>query len=73
MRDQRHPAPPVAGERRYDSADGVPPVGAGPQPVLPQDRCGNRHITGITAIRVDGGYGGAGPAATPGHASAAVL
>lgn len=29
---------------------------AGPQLVLPQDRCGARHISGITAIRVDGGY-----------------
>jgi DMSO/TMAO reductase YedYZ molybdopterin-dependent catalytic subunit len=28
----------------------------GPQLVLPQDRCGARHISGITAIRVDGGY-----------------
>ena len=29
---------------------------AGPQLVLPQDRCGARHISGITTIRVDGGY-----------------
>ena len=29
---------------------------AGPQLVLPQDRCGARHISGIEAIRVDGGY-----------------
>lgn len=29
---------------------------AGPQLVLPQDRCGARHISGIDAIRVDGGY-----------------
>jgi DMSO/TMAO reductase YedYZ molybdopterin-dependent catalytic subunit len=29
---------------------------AGPQLVLPQDRCGARHISGITAIGVDGGY-----------------
>ncbi|WP_406411915.1 molybdopterin-dependent oxidoreductase [Streptomyces sp. NBC_01614] len=29
---------------------------AGPQLVLPQDRCGARHISGINAIRVDGGY-----------------
>ncbi|MEU8827718.1 hypothetical protein [Streptomyces sp. NPDC048636] len=28
----------------------------GPQLVLPQDRCGARHISGITGIRVDGGY-----------------
>ncbi|MER7799998.1 molybdopterin-dependent oxidoreductase [Streptomyces parvulus] len=45
----------------------------GPQLVLPQDRCGGRHISGIDAIRVDGGYAGAvtasrGPApATPGR------
>lgn len=36
--------------------DGVPLDQAGPQLVLPQDRCGARHISGITAIRVDGGY-----------------
>ncbi|MEJ8672483.1 molybdopterin-dependent oxidoreductase [Streptomyces sp. MS1.AVA.1] len=29
---------------------------AGPQLVLPQDRCGARHISGINAIRVDGSY-----------------
>ncbi|MFD4529686.1 molybdopterin-dependent oxidoreductase [Streptomyces sp. NPDC058470] len=29
---------------------------AGPQLVLPQDRCGGRHISGINAIRVDGHY-----------------
>ncbi|GGJ56745.1 molybdopterin-dependent oxidoreductase [Streptomyces brasiliensis] len=29
---------------------------AGPQLVLPQDRCGARHISGINAIRVDGAY-----------------
>lgn len=29
---------------------------AGPQLVLPQDRCGARHISGIQQIRVDGGY-----------------
>ncbi|WP_431775885.1 molybdopterin-dependent oxidoreductase [Streptomyces cucumeris] len=29
---------------------------AGPQLALPQDRCGARHISGIDAIRVDGGY-----------------
>ncbi|WP_327420425.1 molybdopterin-dependent oxidoreductase [Streptomyces sp. NBC_01527] len=28
----------------------------GPQLVLPQDQCGARHISGITEIRVDGGY-----------------
>ncbi|MFD3588448.1 molybdopterin-dependent oxidoreductase [Streptomyces sp. NPDC058683] len=45
---------------------------AGPQLVLPQDRCGARHISGITAIRVDGAYGGRWPApATPGRASTA--
>ncbi|MYW44910.1 molybdopterin-dependent oxidoreductase [Streptomyces sp. SID161] len=36
--------------------DGTPLDGAGPQLVLPQDRCRARHISGITAIRVDGGY-----------------
>ena len=29
---------------------------AGPQLVLPQDRCGARRISGIDTIRVDGGY-----------------
>lgn len=29
---------------------------AGPQLVLPQDRCGARYISGIDTIRVDGGY-----------------
>ncbi|MFJ1870827.1 MULTISPECIES: molybdopterin-dependent oxidoreductase [Streptomyces] len=29
---------------------------AGPQLVLPQDRCGARYISGIEAIHVDGGY-----------------
>ncbi|MFF8915653.1 molybdopterin-dependent oxidoreductase [Streptomyces sp. NPDC015032] len=29
---------------------------AGAQLVLPQDRCGARHVSGINAIRVDGGY-----------------
>ncbi|GAA3476920.1 molybdopterin-dependent oxidoreductase [Streptomyces yanii] len=38
------------------SVDGTPLDGAGPQLVLPQDRCGARHISGISAIRVDGGY-----------------
>ncbi|MFD7708543.1 molybdopterin-dependent oxidoreductase [Streptomyces sp. NPDC059785] len=32
---------------------------AGPQLVLPPDRCGARHLSGIRAIRVDGGYQGA--------------
>ncbi|MFJ8282447.1 molybdopterin-dependent oxidoreductase [Streptomyces griseoviridis] len=36
--------------------DDTPLDGAGPQLVLPQDRCGARYISGITAIRVDGGY-----------------
>ncbi|QLJ01600.1 molybdopterin-dependent oxidoreductase [Streptomyces sp. NEAU-sy36] len=43
------------------SIDDTPLDAAGPQLVLPQDRCGARHISGITAIRVDGGYGSAGP------------
>ncbi|MFJ8493109.1 molybdopterin-dependent oxidoreductase [Streptomyces sp. NPDC094038] len=52
--------------------DDTPLDRAGPQLVLPQDRCGARHISGIREIRVDGGYGGWRPApATPGHASAA--
>lgn len=38
------------------TADGTPLDRAGPQLVLPQDRCGARHISGIDAIRVDGGY-----------------
>ncbi|MFF7210981.1 molybdopterin-dependent oxidoreductase [Streptomyces sp. NPDC008238] len=38
--------------------DGTPLDVQGPQLVLPQDRCGARHISGITGIRVDGGYGG---------------
>ncbi|WP_329342984.1 molybdopterin-dependent oxidoreductase [Streptomyces sp. NBC_00663] len=29
---------------------------AGPQLVLPQDRCGARYISGIEAVHVDGGY-----------------
>ncbi|MGW4568142.1 molybdopterin-dependent oxidoreductase [Streptomyces sp. NPDC004561] len=54
------------------SIDGTPLDAAGPQLVLPQDRCGARHISGITAIRVDGRYRFDGPApATPGRASAA--
>ncbi|MFJ8825989.1 molybdopterin-dependent oxidoreductase [Streptomyces sp. NPDC102467] len=36
--------------------DDAPLDRAGPQLVLPQDRCGARHISGIHAIRVDGGY-----------------
>ncbi|MFI8003472.1 molybdopterin-dependent oxidoreductase [Streptomyces sp. NPDC086010] len=38
------------------SIDETPLDRAGPQLVLPQDRCGARHISGITGIRVDGGY-----------------
>lgn len=38
------------------SIDDDPLDRAGPQLVLPQDRCGARHISGINAIRVDGGY-----------------
>jgi DMSO/TMAO reductase YedYZ molybdopterin-dependent catalytic subunit len=52
--------------------DGTPLDATGPQLVLPQDRCGARHISGITVIRVDGGYRFSAPApATPGRASAA--
>ncbi|GAB7106105.1 hypothetical protein JCM4814A_44190 [Streptomyces phaeofaciens JCM 4814] len=40
------------------SIDDTPLDLAGPQLVLPQDRCGARHISGIDAIRVDGGYRG---------------
>ncbi|WP_320777692.1 molybdopterin-dependent oxidoreductase [Streptomyces sp. CRN 30] len=36
--------------------DGTPLDREGPQLVLPQDRCGARHISGVDAIRVDGGY-----------------
>ncbi|MGW6399775.1 molybdopterin-dependent oxidoreductase [Streptomyces sp. NPDC055134] len=36
--------------------DDMPLDRAGPQLVLPQDRCGARHISGIDAIRVDGRY-----------------
>ncbi|MER5280316.1 hypothetical protein ABT025_31900 [Streptomyces sp. NPDC002809] len=36
--------------------DGIRLDHAGPQLVLPQDRCGARHISGINAVRVDGGY-----------------
>lgn len=38
------------------TVDRAPLDGEGPQLVLPQDRCGGRHISGIDAIRVDGGY-----------------
>jgi DMSO/TMAO reductase YedYZ molybdopterin-dependent catalytic subunit len=38
------------------SSDDTPLDRAGPQLVLPQDRCGARHISGINAIRVDGAY-----------------
>lgn len=38
--------------------DGTPLDRAGPQLVVPQDRCGARHISGITAITVDGQYAG---------------
>ncbi|NEB75660.1 molybdopterin-dependent oxidoreductase [Streptomyces sp. SID14478] len=34
--------------------DDAPLDRAGPQLVLPQDRCGARHISGISAIRVSG-------------------
>ncbi|OPF83157.1 hypothetical protein VT50_0205435 [Streptomyces antioxidans] len=36
--------------------DDTPLDRAGPQLVLPQDRCGARYISGIEVIRVDGGY-----------------
>ncbi|MGW2764746.1 molybdopterin-dependent oxidoreductase [Streptomyces sp. NPDC001275] len=35
--------------------DGSRLDGAGPQLVLPQDRCGARYVSGVRAIRVDGG------------------
>ncbi|MFF7899417.1 MULTISPECIES: molybdopterin-dependent oxidoreductase [unclassified Streptomyces] len=38
------------------SIDGAPLDSAGPQLVLPQDRCGARYVSGVRAIRVDGGY-----------------
>ncbi|MBV2356356.1 molybdopterin-dependent oxidoreductase [Streptomyces sp. J2-1] len=44
------------------SMDEDPLDGAGSQLVLPQDRCGARHISGITAIRVEGGHGFGSPA-----------
>ncbi|MFC3574796.1 molybdopterin-dependent oxidoreductase [Streptomyces yaanensis] len=37
--------------------DDTPLDRSGPQLVLPQDRCGARYVSGINAIRVDGGYG----------------
>ncbi|MEE4540479.1 molybdopterin-dependent oxidoreductase [Streptomyces sp. V4-01] len=37
--------------------DDTPLHHAGPQLVLPQDRCGARHISGIRSITVDGRYG----------------
>lgn len=40
------------------SIDESPLDRAGPQLVLPQNRCGARYVSGITGIRVDGGYGG---------------
>lgn len=36
--------------------DGTPLDRAGPQLVLPQDRCGARHVSGIDTLHVDGGY-----------------
>ncbi|WP_310436355.1 hypothetical protein [Streptomyces sp. 3330] len=38
------------------AVDDTPLDRAGPRLVLPQDRCGARHISGVRAIRVDGGY-----------------
>ncbi|MGW7073044.1 molybdopterin-dependent oxidoreductase [Streptomyces sp. NPDC054855] len=38
------------------SLDDAPLHQAGPQLVVPQDRCGGRHISGINTIRVDGRY-----------------
>ncbi|MEV6309012.1 molybdopterin-dependent oxidoreductase [Streptomyces sp. NPDC051840] len=38
------------------SIDGSPLDRAGPQLVLPQDRCGARHISAVDSIRVDGRY-----------------
>ncbi|MGW7406702.1 molybdopterin-dependent oxidoreductase [Streptomyces sp. NPDC054833] len=53
------------------SIDDTPLDRAGPQLVLPQDRCGGRHISGINAIRVDGGYHRWGSApVVPGRAPA---
>ena len=53
------------------SIDDTPLDRAGPQLVLPQDRCGARYISGIRAIRLDGGYGRPAAPATPGPGSAA--
>lgn len=36
--------------------DGTPLDRAGPQLLLPQDRCGARHVSGINTPHVDGGY-----------------
>ncbi|MGW4822022.1 molybdopterin-dependent oxidoreductase [Streptomyces sp. NPDC004227] len=36
--------------------DGSRLDGTGPQLVLPQDRCGARYVSGVRAIRLDGGY-----------------
>ncbi|MGO4423341.1 molybdopterin-dependent oxidoreductase [Streptomyces sp. MCAF7] len=36
--------------------DDTPLDRAGPQLVLPQDRCGARYISGVDTIREDGGY-----------------
>ncbi|MDN3058624.1 molybdopterin-dependent oxidoreductase [Streptomyces sp. SRF1] len=33
----------------------------GPQLVVPQDRCGARHISGVTSLRLDGQYVSPGP------------
>jgi hypothetical protein len=38
------------------TVDDAPLDRAGPQLVLPQVRCGARHISGVRAIRVNGGY-----------------
>ncbi|WP_046727237.1 molybdopterin-dependent oxidoreductase [Streptomyces humi] len=54
------------------SIDDTPLDRAGPQLVLPQDRCGARHISGIREIRLDGDYEVRRPrAAAPGDTSAA--
>ncbi|GHD87120.1 molybdopterin-dependent oxidoreductase [Streptomyces naganishii] len=37
--------------------DDTPLDRAGPQLVLPRDRCGARYVSGINSLRVDGGYG----------------
>ncbi|MEV6021984.1 molybdopterin-dependent oxidoreductase [Streptomyces sp. NPDC052036] len=38
------------------SIDDTPLDRAGPQLVLPQDRCGARYVSGVNAIRVDGAF-----------------